>query len=85
MTPRPDTGSILRTAFPAFVLPVKAWLDEDPAEVLYAGPAPEAVAGIMQINLRAAGRTGATSVNSRLLRVDAGEQRGLSAGVYVSR
>jgi len=45
-------GSVARTVFPKPVLPVSVLAGGQAAEVLYAGAAPDFVAGVMQVNLR---------------------------------
>ncbi|HYL78756.1 MAG TPA: hypothetical protein VEU96_31495 [Bryobacteraceae bacterium] len=53
MTPALDDGKIVNAApFPAPLLPVQVFIDDQPAEVLYAGAAPGMVQGVLQINAR---------------------------------
>jgi len=53
MTPVLDDGKIVNTApFPTPLLPVQVFIDDQPAEVLYAGAAPGMVQGVLQINAR---------------------------------
>jgi uncharacterized protein (TIGR03437 family) len=53
VSPRPADGSITGTAvLPKPVSNVAVWIGGTRAEVLYAGAAPELVAGVMQVNAR---------------------------------
>ena len=53
MAPALDDGKIVSAApFPAPLLPVQVFIDDQPAEVLYAGAAPGMVQGVLQINAR---------------------------------
>ena len=52
-SPAGEDGRIsMDTPFPTPVLPVKVFIDSQPAELLYAGAAPGLVQGIIQINVR---------------------------------
>jgi uncharacterized protein (TIGR03437 family) len=44
-------GLLISQPYPKQVLPVSVTIDNLPAQVLYAGPAPGIVAGVMQINV----------------------------------
>ncbi|HEV2687537.1 MAG TPA: hypothetical protein VGV35_03255 [Bryobacteraceae bacterium] len=53
MNPAADDGQIVSAApFPMPLLPVQVFIDGQPAEVLYAGAAPDMVQGVLQINVR---------------------------------
>lgn len=45
-------GEVVGGVLPALQLPVAVTVDGIPAEVLYAGPAPQLVAGVFQVNFR---------------------------------
>lgn len=45
-------GAIVQPPLSKTVLPVSVWFDTQPAEVLYAGPAPDLLAGAFQVNTR---------------------------------
>jgi len=53
LLPRPADGTLVGEPYPALAAPVSASLETgEPLEVLYAGPAPGLVAGVVQINVR---------------------------------
>jgi uncharacterized protein (TIGR03437 family) len=53
MTPAVDDGQVpLTPPFAKLVLPVQVFIDDQPADVLYAGAAPGIVQGVLQINAR---------------------------------
>ncbi|MEZ5401690.1 MAG: endo alpha-1,4 polygalactosaminidase [Bryobacteraceae bacterium] len=55
VTPLPDDGRLIGTPLPSHVLPASVRIGGRDVEVLYAGPAPGLVAGVMQINVRIPG------------------------------
>lgn len=61
--PQGDDGAIVEGTLPSLTLPVTLQIADRTAEILYAGPAPSAVSGLIQVNFRiptgiAAGRVG---------------------------
>jgi uncharacterized protein (TIGR03437 family) len=50
--PASQDGTVASTIFPTPVAPISVLIGGLPAQVLYAGAAPEAVAGIFQINVQ---------------------------------
>jgi uncharacterized protein (TIGR03437 family) len=52
MNPTGADGRLAGQPLPALLLPVTVTIDGKPAEVLYAGPAPGLVEGVLQVNAR---------------------------------
>jgi uncharacterized protein (TIGR03437 family) len=52
LSPLPLDGEIMLDPLPRPALPVKVWLANREVPILYAGPAPGLVAGLLQINIQ---------------------------------
>ncbi len=51
-TPASEDGTIVHSPVPIQKLPIKVTIDGKQAEIISSGPAPEAIAGVLQINAR---------------------------------
>jgi len=72
LVPRPADGALIQEPYPELAALVSASLETgEPLEVLYAGPAPGLVAGVVQINIRLPGTTGGPW---RVIRIQTGNE-----------
>jgi uncharacterized protein (TIGR03437 family) len=80
--PAGNDGHLVQGALPVLTLPVQVFIGGLQAEVLYAGPAPQMVAGVMQVNARIPMEIAASPAVPLVLRVgNANSQAGVTVAV----
>jgi len=79
--PPGNDGHVVQGALPRLTLPVQVFIGGMQAEVLYSGPAPQMVAGVMQVNVRIPVGIAASTAVPLILRVGNANSR---AGVTVA-
>ena len=81
-TPPGNDGHLVQGTLPVLTLPVQVFVGGVQAEVLYAGPAPQMVAGGMQVNARITAGIAASPAVPLVLRVgNADSQAGVTVAV----
>jgi uncharacterized protein (TIGR03437 family) len=81
-TPPGNDGHLVMGALPVLTLPVEVFIGGVQAEIMYAGPAPQMVAGVMQVNARIPAGIAAGPAVALALRVgNADSQAGVTVAV----